>query len=221
MDQALRIRVAAMPDLAGIVRTHCLAFPDFFLTQLGPRFLKHYYRAVFEYDRGILLVAGKHSAGFVAGFVAPGAYYRRLRTLRFQIGLSLLPRLIARPRLVPRLLVNFRRTGEVNSGLDPNDPTIAELASIGVAPTGAGRGLGRELVLAFCQEARRLGAESVRLTTDSHNNDRVNRFYERIGFTRLRMFEAQRNRWLNEYEIRDLRRFDEEGVPELLPTPNR
>jgi len=61
-------------------------------------------------------------------------------------------------------------------------------------------GWGTELVNAFIQRAKELGAISVRLTTDTYRNEAVNAFYQRQGFVLMRTFEAQPGRWLNEYE---------------------
>ena len=76
---------------------------------------------------------------------------------------------------------------------------ITELSSICVKP-GEKRGIGTELVNAFIQRAKELGAISVRLTTDTYKNEAVNAFYQRQGFILMRTFEAQPGRWLNEYE---------------------
>jgi ribosomal protein S18 acetylase RimI-like enzyme len=46
-----------------------------------------------------------------------------------------------------------------------------------------------------------LGAERVVLTTDTNGNDAVNKFYQRLGFSCVRTFEARRGRLLNEYVI--------------------
>lgn len=56
-------------DLPSIVQIHLSSFPDFFLTFLGPGFLKLLYRNIALGPEGTLFVAeiGDVIAGFVAG----------------------------------------------------------------------------------------------------------------------------------------------------------
>ena len=70
-------------DAREIAKLHTQAFPGFFLTQLGDRFLTGYYKCVEAYPGGILLVARNKdstAAGFAAGFLDPPAFYRFLRS---------------------------------------------------------------------------------------------------------------------------------------------
>jgi ribosomal protein S18 acetylase RimI-like enzyme len=66
-------------------------------------------------------------------------------------------------------------------------------------PDYAGQGLGQALTRAFLARARQNGARIVYLTTDTDNNERVNRFYDRLGFILQRTFEAPGPRTMNEY----------------------
>jgi GNAT superfamily N-acetyltransferase len=65
--------------------------------------------------------------------------------------------------------------------LDQDDATQAHLASMWVAPSHRGRGVGRLLVDGIIDWARGQHAENLRLTVTS-NNDVASRFYERMGF---------------------------------------
>ena len=51
------VRIASADDVADIVRIHREAFPGFFLTSLGPRFLELMYREYMRHPCGIVLVA--------------------------------------------------------------------------------------------------------------------------------------------------------------------
>ncbi len=55
-------------DILSLVAVHNHAFPDFFLTGLGNRFLSLYYRTVRENESGILL--GYYDEGRLMGFCA-------------------------------------------------------------------------------------------------------------------------------------------------------
>src|ERR1700743_356654 len=73
-----RVRTATGDDLPGIVSIHQKAFSNFFLTQLGPKFLQKYYSLVLTYHSGITLVSEEQYVlkGFACGFVDPVHFYR-------------------------------------------------------------------------------------------------------------------------------------------------
>ena len=96
-------------------------------------------------------------------------------------------------------MTNYGRAGVAAKRLGQS--STAELASLGVHPSVARRGIGELLVRRFISEARDRGANTVSLTTDAVGNDAVNRFYAKTGFRLERQFEAYRGRLLNRYFI--------------------
>ncbi|OFW09480.1 MAG: hypothetical protein A3H96_03895 [Acidobacteria bacterium RIFCSPLOWO2_02_FULL_67_36] len=187
--------------LDDVVEVHAAAFPRFFMTQLGPRFLREYYRCVIQYPRGILLTedSGQGCDGFVSGFLDPAAFYRDLRNRRVRLALAALGGVIVRPSRLLILRANYGRVA--GSAVQAGEPRTAELSSIAVRPSVAGSGVGSRLVHRFIAAARAQGAERVVLTTDAADNAAVNHFYQRLGFTCVRTFEARPGRMLNEYAI--------------------
>ncbi len=189
---------ARMPeDLAGIVDVHVRAFPGFFLTLAGRRFVSEYYRAIAEYTGGILLVArsGDSIAGFVSGFADPPGFYAFYRARRRRLAAVLALAVLRRPSLLPRVINNVRRVSAVEAGADE-----AELSSIGVDPAAGGRGTGQALVNGFIREAAGRGCPTVFLTTDEAENERVIAFYERLGFSHEASFRRGR-RAMRRYRI--------------------
>lgn len=188
-------------EIHDVVALHVAAFAGFYLTALGPGFLKQYYRKVIEYPGGLCLGAfdGAQLLGAVAGFINPPKFYASLRADRLQLAFTALPALAADPRKAARFLRNYRSAG-IAARLHSREAT-AELASLGVHPTFAGRGIGERLVRLFISEARECGALTVTLTTDANENDAVNHFYQKLGFHLERHFEPQPGRVLNEYCI--------------------
>jgi ribosomal protein S18 acetylase RimI-like enzyme len=183
-------------DLAAVVAIHLAAFPNFFLTFLGPRFLREFYGAVMR--DGIALVAtdGDRIAGFAAGVVGSKSFYRRLFRRRFvPVGLAIAPAILRRPSTLLRVLrrVSQRTTSEVAT------TSGAELMSLAVDPQQQRHGFGRVLVEAFAERARAAGAENLWLITDAVDNDRVKKFYESLGFTMRRSFTNAEGRALEEY----------------------
>lgn len=185
--------------LEQVVAVHIDAFRGFFLTQLGPRFLREYYRCIADYPEGILLTEADVDGcvGFVSGFIDPPRFYAALRRRRVRLGVAAALGLLARPQNVPGLMANFRRAGRV--ARLASAPHTAELSSLAVASSAAGRGVGSTLVRRFIASAAGAGARRVVLTTDASDNEAGNRFYVRLGFRLSDTYEARPGRSLNEY----------------------
>jgi len=192
------VRTANLSDIEAIAAVHDAAFPGFFLTRMGLAFLCGYYRLVLDYPGGILIVSERDFAidGFVAGFADPAGFYAFMVRERRRLYGPALAAVLRRPALLPRVLANRRR---VVSVVHPAGPDCCELSSIGVQPDSAGRGRGKILIDHFCAEALRRGCGRVVLTTDAIDNDSVNDFYLRCGFTLVRTFSAGGRRAMNEY----------------------
>ncbi len=76
----LVVRLARDTDIDDVVAAHASAFPGFFLTLLGPRFLAAFYQAFLGDKDALLLVAegsGRRVTGFLAGVLAPEKYFAR------------------------------------------------------------------------------------------------------------------------------------------------
>lgn len=196
----MKVREAQMADLRQVVRIHQKAFRGFFMTDLGPRFLTAYYRAIAAYNNRLFLICQDGSGtivGFVAGFHNPNEFYKRLKTKKWQLALCAGSHLAFRPSLWVRAVSGLRRVQD----LAQSDTTGAvELASLAVAPEAQGKGIGSVLVHAFLEQAHRHGALKVYLTTDACNNDPVNAFYQRLGFRLARQYWQTKSRLMNEYE---------------------
>ena len=198
----LIVRPASVSDIGSIGRVHRAAFRFFFLTQLGPAFLREYYRTVLEYPRGILLVAAQDESvvGFTAGFVDPPEFYSLLRKKRVRLGLVMLPWLIIHPGNLVRALSNYRLTRENSREADPTLAQVAEWSSLGVRPNSPALAAAM-LIAAFKRVARESGASKIRLTTDAAGNAAINRTYVRAGYTLVRVIRRPYGRILNEYEL--------------------
>lgn len=166
-------------DLLAITDVHLISFPDFFLSQMGRAFVRHYYRTALSFSAGIALVAVQDgmTVGFAVGFGDPAAFYRAYRGSRMRLLPSITAAILRRPWLAFSVAQSVKRVSSVVAA-----SWEAELASIAVLPTCKGAGLGFQLLSAFVEKARMDGWRSVYLTTDARNNDRVNQFYLTNGF---------------------------------------
>lgn len=192
------IQSATSSDVAAMVEVHLMSFPGFFLTFLGPHFLKVLYANILKVPENISLVVVDNNnkvEGFVVGALSPeGLYKRLLMNSWFDFALASVLPALRNPACIPRLLRAFRtpRTGHIKSA-------DCLLMSIGVMPQKIGTGTGRKLVEEFLKIAGHRGVKSVSLTTDRDNNESVNRFYEKAGFELHRTFTTPEGRQMNEY----------------------
>lgn len=177
------VRNARLSDVTSIVRVHERAFPGFFLTDLGPRFLHRLYAGFVDEADGILLVAEEAdgaAVGLLAGTRSPERFFRSMRRRQgVAMAFAAIPALLRRPRRVAeRLLAAVRYRGDAPVTL----PGYWLLSSLGVALDRAGTGAGTALVQRFCAEAEAQGAPGIYLLTDKNDNDAARRFYAGHGF---------------------------------------
>ncbi len=195
-----KLRLVNRNDLKIIVDIHIKAFPEFFLTKLGPKFLSKYYNLILNHEKKIFLVAEEdgYPIGFVAGFLQPSNFYAYVRKHKNILLFALIPIIFRNPFLISRIISNFRSTKKKEQ---ENKLIKCELASIAVNPDYAGQGLGKKLVKAFIEISQKKNADIIYLTTDVNNNEVVNNFYQSLGFSLYRTFIAPGNRFMNEYRF--------------------
>lgn len=193
------VRLMVLADVDEAVVIHLAAFSGFFLSFLGPNFLKRLYAGILSDPSGMAFVCadGGQILGFVAGSAQPAGLYRRLlRRSWFGFAWAALPALLRRPQAAARLLRALRAPDAATSA-----PGVGTLMSIAVLPQTQGTGLGKLLVRAFLDEGRRRGLSAVDLTTDAIDNAAANQFYLNLGFRVARTFTTPEGRVMNEHRI--------------------
>ena len=194
------IRPLKVSDVGQVVTVHLSSFPGFFLSFLGVRFLSLFYSGICSAPEGIAFVYLNDvgiPCGFVAGTSNPGGFYSRLLKrdwLKFAFA-SIIP-VLKKPSVIGRIARALFLPSDNPVGGD-----VAGLFSIGVLPELQGTGAGKKLVQSFLDEAKKKGCKKVFLTTDRDNNEAVNNFYEKIGFSIVREFTTPEGRRMNEYWI--------------------
>jgi ribosomal protein S18 acetylase RimI-like enzyme len=196
------VRPATPADAERVAKLHVEAFPGFFLTELGVRFLKRMYASFAGNADAICLVAVANDRdgsvfGFVAGTVRPESFFSRmLRRQGLAYALDAFPALARHPlRVAKRLLRGLLYRGEKPDGI----PGAALLSSLAVSPGKRGSGVAGGLVDAFCREVRARGASAVYLTTDRDENPRANAFYQRLKFILHDQLTRSTGRGMNRY----------------------
>ena len=164
-------------DIDEVVALHLKAFPNFFLSFLGPRFLKEFYMSFVVDPQGIGFVArdpAERIIGAVVGPADPFRYFQKLLIRRWwAFCLASVGAVVRKPSSASRLFQAFFYRGDATSG-----PTRSLLSSVAVAPGAQRRGVGKELVERWVEEIRRRGISGCYLTTDADENAVDNGFYQ-------------------------------------------
>lgn len=203
------IRDATEEDLPEIVAVHQKAFDGFFLTKLGPAFLRQLYGAFAFRNGGVLRVLCSEDGrivGFAGGAIEPGSFFHGLKKEKgLAFFIRALPGLIKNPILVfKKLWYAVFYKGETPSTLSH----AALLSSICVTPEMAGMSLGKKLLVDFEEVVQYKCAGSLFLTTDKYGNDNVVAFYLKSGYkVQSEFFQADGRNMLRLIKIFN-------GVPE-------
>ena len=178
----IKIRKATLNDVEAIVKIHKEAFPDFFLTTLGSRFLNLYYKCMCKCNDAITLCA--EDDGEIKGF-ATSSYYSHgfnaslIKKNLIRFGLMGIELLFTQPKAVLRLAKNLDKKAEDNTVEDNGE--YAELYSIAVKPGNQGSGIGKKLLTATEEDVAKHNSK-ISLTTDYYNNEKTIGFYHSLGY---------------------------------------
>lgn len=201
----LEIHPMESNELDAVASIHAQAFPNFLMTILGHQFLKKYYALVLRDNKSLALVAKEQEkvVGFVVGYLDPPHFYRTLAEHKISLVMAAISGIMFYPGRWRKLFHawrSYRGTRQVFTIVSTytGNASVAELASIAVAPFNLGQGIGKRLVLAFCQEAFKT-TSIVYLTTNADHNEYVNRFYHGLGFKLFKEFEKTSGRNMNIY----------------------
>lgn len=181
---------------------HLSSFHGFFLSSIGKNFLVTYYKAVLRSNETIAVQVTNEAGevqGFCTGCIKSKGYHKRIVYHNLIAFITQGLRVFFRkPADLWRLYRNLDKIYDCN-----DDGHYAEIISLGVLPEYHGMGLGRELVTAFEQEAKRRACTKVALTTDYYHNDEVIAFYRHCGYDVFCEFETYPNRKMYKF-MKDL-----------------
>lgn len=198
MSRGVRIRSFSNSDVKSAAELHGIAFPNFFLTFLGGRFLRQFYRAFVGNSAAVALAAETDDGalcGVIVGTLTPAGFYRRLLLRRwFVFAVCSVQAVIREPSIAKRLVRALKYRGGA-----PEGSNRALLSSIAVDPQYRGVGVGGMLIDEWCAELRRRGLNGAYLTTDADGNAAVNRFYQNHGWQLESAFTTPEGRKMNRY----------------------
>lgn len=185
-----------------IARLHIVAFPGFFLTQLGESFLTALYQGYIEDDNSGVIIAESIKNRQILGFAAyskdySGFYSELKKNHLVKFTLCSLSVIIKHPSYIRRLLGAFKKSDEVRRA-----ERYVELASIGVCSNAQGKGIGGQLVDYLVSVTNFNEYEYISLETDTNDNETANHFYQKRGFKIARKYVTPEGRMMNEYRYR-------------------
>ena len=185
-----------------IAELHKLAFPSFFLTQLGVPFLRTLYAGYMEdKDSGIIVAEDdKKLVGFVAYSKEYSRFYKGLiKNHLIKFAFCSIGAAIRHPSFIKRLLRAFSKSKSVIK-----EERYVELASICVDPRIKSHGVGSALIGYLKKIVDFNKYAYINLETDADDNDVVNKFYIKNGFELEREFITAEGRRMNEYRYRKM-----------------
>jgi ribosomal protein S18 acetylase RimI-like enzyme len=192
----MELRKLQLLECSKVAKLHLEAFPSFFLTSFGNSFLKTFYTSMLKHPDGIYigLFDKQNIVAFAVGASKKRGFYTAiLKKNGLILILKSLPFLLKSPNKLVRLLKALKTK-------DTNDDKIldsATLLSICVSPKYRDKGIGNEILKAF-EEIAFQTSKGISLTTDAINNDYVNNYYKKNGYSLLKQFE-QGTRKMNLY----------------------
>lgn len=184
--------------LNSIVNIHMSAFKGFFLTFMGRGFLKVMYKCYCEHENSGLICAFDNN-GKLQGFLAysgdmSGLYKYMIKNKLIIFAWYSIIAFIRKPKIFMRLIRAFLKPGE-----SKRSEKYIELSSIAVAPETESKGIGTQLISKLKESVDFSEYEYINLETDAENNNAVNLFYKKNGFTLTRTYMTPENRKMNEY----------------------
>jgi glycosyltransferase involved in cell wall biosynthesis/ribosomal protein S18 acetylase RimI-like enzyme len=190
-----------LAHISQVIDLHMRAFSGFFLTFLGPNFLKEFYSSFLRDAAGIGFAAKEPGTGDVIGVIVgpllPEGYFLRLLKRRWYVFcLASVAAVLKRPAAARQLFQALFYRGE-----PPTGPQRALLSSVAVSPRSQGQGVGQALVRRWVEEVRWRGGKGCYLTTDANDNDKINSFYQKLGWRIESTYRTPKGRVMNRYVL--------------------
>lgn len=169
-----------------IANLHLKAFPGFFLSKLGLKFLFTFYKLILlsENSVGVGLLINDKLIGFAIGAQKADSFYLKLfKKHFFELAFQTIIPIFKNPLIIKDLLSSF--FSKQNSLDNYNNSAI--LLSICVDPLNESKGLGKNLLIQFEKVIYEYN-NSIILATDAENNSYVNNFYVNNNFQLISTF---------------------------------
>jgi ribosomal protein S18 acetylase RimI-like enzyme len=185
-----------------VIDIHIECFKDSFLTSLDRGVLDCMYNNYLSSELGCAYVYITHETilGFIVGTTNPSVYYNQLLKKR---GVKILGLILKRVIRNPRILKSIAQR-DFSGFFRPNESEEsyrrASLDLIAVKPEYWGRGMAQNLTEVFLRDLKARGVSEVNLGVAA-TNVRAKRFYEKMGFEKIRASVDNYGRKSNIYKL--------------------
>lgn len=193
--QNFSVMPAEYKQIEGIVQCRMKAFPDYFITKIGPGFIKASSRFYIDNQDGIIYVA-ENSSGRVIGVVSGGNPKLRKQFTRkcvpylfIDVAFAAIRSGFVRKRLMQYALVFFKKIlikvklikPEIIDESQKEQDGVASLSLICTHPDFVGKGIGAALVETFEKQCRNKGYKEIKLSVFNNNHPAI-ALYTKCGF---------------------------------------
>jgi hypothetical protein len=208
-EQQDDIRIIPMETrhVGAVVRIHEVAFPGYFLTFLGSRFLWLLYTEILKTAGNSSIVAWSNerqeTVGFAVSVASQESFYTRLVRQRLSaFAFAALGAAIRKPRIIPRLFRALKYPS-----MSREAPADACFLSMGVLPDMRGHRIAQRMTSGMMALLKSQGVESVLFVIDRDVNPRAKKFHYRFGAKKVREYQTPEGRWMEDLVL-DLTSWD-------------
>ena len=161
-----------------------------FITMLGNKFMLELYRDLLSDNLGFFVFAldGNHICGFVLGCTNSKKFFSVVKRRIFKYFRIILPRIIVRPNLIPKLFETLFYVQKENSNVEP------ELIVIVTDSNYRGVGVGSQLVDVLDNEFRKRKIHEYKVTVHDEMK-KSNNFYIKNGMKLSNSFMMYGVKW--------------------------
>lgn len=160
-------------------KLHQKVITDGFLTKLGPKFLSKFYHAIAELPDSFLIVSyddRKKINGLIAGSTNSRHLMRQVLSKRAIFFLPHMLKVVFNPSFIRKIIEVILYP----SKQDFKDLPDAEILNFAVLPEAQGKGTGRHLFIALCDEMKKRDVQQMRIVTGA-SQESAQSFYVKVG----------------------------------------
>jgi hypothetical protein len=176
----MKFRIAKASDAVRIARAYRMCYestPTAFLPTLGQRFLQEYHRILLSEPASVALVAeddSRNVVGFVCGTLDASHHLSSLKKAKWRLAMSALPAIMRKPKLI-RAMRERMRAPSASDGGGFVVSKGCRLESWGWIESSRAGGQSVQLLKAWLDTSRALGAGEIWLEVDQENIGKIHR----------------------------------------------
>jgi ribosomal protein S18 acetylase RimI-like enzyme len=202
-----------LEHLKDVVSIHSDAFPDSYLTQLGPNLLRLLYKDLSKYGFGYVYIYDNEVVGFLAGIYssAEDFYGYLIKNNIFRLPIFVIFEFLRKPKIIGPSLERLKRL--IKKGGKPkikatddyyeimqSNGLVATALTLATNPTQRRKGVAKQLwSYLLHDQAKKEDLEAI-IGSVQESNETVNKFYNKMGYKIIarvkRGYQGEEIKWL-------------------------